>query len=256
MRIIITGASSGIGKALATHYAKTFQSKAELFLCARRLEKLEALKQDLLKYNAKINIQKIDIKDKKQTQAWIKNCFKKTNIDLLIANAGISGGSGNKNLEDLEQAENIININVNGVLYSCIPALEEMEKQRFGSIGLISSMAGYHGFPGAAAYCASKAAVKSLAESWRVTYNDKNIHIACICPGFVKSEITDANDFAMPFLMEAEKAAKIIAQGLDKKKAMIAFPYGIRFASWFISILPYWLSDLITKQSPTKTPLK
>ena len=120
------------------------------------------------------------------------------------------------------------------------------------AIAIVSSIAGYHGLPTCPAYSAGKACVKAWGEALRVRLKKENINVSVICPGFVRSRITDQNTCPMPFFMEADKAAKIIADGLAKNKGLIAFPWQLRFVTWLISILPNKISDLIYGRLPDK----
>ena len=113
-------------------------------------------------------------------------------------------------------------------------------------------MAGYHGLSTCPAYSASKAAVKAYGEALRVKLKHEGIKVSVICPGFVRSRITDQNTCPMPFFMEAPSAAKIIAAGLEKDHGLISFPAPMRFATWLMSILPNSISDFIYSQLPNK----
>lgn len=251
--ILITGASSGLGRALAHRYAK---DKSRLILMGRNAVRLDAVAQDCIKNGAAVQTYVIDVADRDAMRTMILAENNIAPIDLVIANAGISGGTGDKNIESDQQTKAILDINIYGVLNTIEPLLPIMAKNRSGHIAAVSSLAGYHGFPGAGAYCASKAAVKSFCESWRVALRDDNITVSCIMPGFVITPMTDANGFEMPLMMTAEKAADLIVNRLAKKHKVIAFPWPTRLGSWFISILPAWITDRLLKNAPSKPIMK
>ena len=128
-----------------------------------------------------------------------------------------------------------------------------MKKNNRGQIALISSMAGYRGMPSAPIYSASKVTVKAYGEALRGFYHDYGIEINVICPGFVRSRITDKNKFPMPFFMETDRAAKIIRSGLEKNKGLIAFPWQIRFAlGSLIRFMPEFILERIFRNIPEK----
>ena len=244
--ILITGASSGIGAALALYYAK---HSISLYLTGRNQERLEEIKQKCENKGAIVSAETIDVIDKAAMADFMDGI---STLDLVIANAGISGGSGGDKGEPMAQARKIFDINLTGVLNTIEPALSKMEKVNKGQIALISSLAGYRGYPSAPAYSASKGAVRYYGEGLRGALRQTNIKINVVCPGFVTSRITDANQFPMPFKMDADKAAAIIAKGLAKDKSRIALPLPMVFAAWFIGILPDWLAQKILAKAPVK----
>lgn len=231
--ILITGATSGIGKALAENYASP---NVTLYLSGRNAERLKEIVTTCEKLGAKCDGKVIDVADKQAMQDWIVESHDLSPLDLVIANAGISAGSGDD--ENFNVTRDIFMINLVGVLNTVHPAIQMMRKNKVGHIAMISSMAGYRGLPGAPAYSASKCAVKAYGEALRGQLAPENINVTVVCPGFVKSGITDANNFPMPFFMETQKAAHIIQKGLAKNKALIAFPWQMRFISYCLSILP------------------
>ncbi len=251
--ILITGASSGLGEALALRYAK---DKKHLILTGRNAERLKNVAEKCREIGATAHDHIIDVADQHAMRKMILTENNFTPVDLVIANAGISGGTGDKNIESDQQTKAILDINIYGVLNTIEPLLPIMTKRQSGHIAAVSSLAGYHGFPGAGAYCASKAAVKSFCESWRVALKSDNVHVSCIMPGFVITPMTDANGFNMPLMITAEKAADLIVNRLAKKHKVIAFPWPTRLGSWFISILPAWISDRLLKNAPSKPIMK
>jgi short-subunit dehydrogenase len=116
----------------------------------------------------------------------------------------------------------------------------------------MSSLASFRGFAGAPAYCASKAAVRNYGEGLRNAYARDGIGVSVICPGFVRSGMTDENDFAMPFLMDAERAARIIRRGLARNRGRIAFPWQMYGAAWLVQALPTWTTDRVMRGLPAK----
>jgi len=249
--IVITGASSGIGKALAEHYAAPGMILA---LTGRNEERLCDVQSLCENKGAEVFSAIIEVTDKDEMEAWLKSIEEKSQIDLVIANAGISSGTGDVlQGEDPAQARKLFDVNLHGVLNTIDPVLLFMMERQEGQIALMSSLAGLRGWPGAPAYCASKAAVKVYGESLRGTLQGAGIKVSVICPGFVESRITAVNEFPMPFFMTAEKAAKIIGRGLEKNKGRIAFPFPTYFVAWLISALPEGLAQYLLKRAPSKT---
>ncbi len=248
--ILITGASSGIGEALAWHYAAP---GIFLALSGRNEERLLSIAEMCRRKGAEVDVAVLDVTDRGMMEDWIVEIDALHTLDLVIANAGISGGTGGvMNGEPMSQARAIFDVNLMGVLNTIEPILPRMLKRKKGQIALISSMAGFRGFPSAPAYSASKGAVRFYGEALRGSLKDSGIEINVICPGFVRSRMTDANKFHMPLLMEAPKAAEIIANGLGENRGRIAFPWPTHFASWFISIMPDWLAQKILTRLPAK----
>ncbi|WP_281300870.1 MULTISPECIES: SDR family NAD(P)-dependent oxidoreductase [unclassified Iodidimonas] len=245
--ILITGASSGIGEALALHYAKP---GVFLALSGRDQERLDAIAQSCRGRGADVDAQIIDVVDEQAMRQWIEQVDDAHPLDLLIANAGI-GLATSKDRSLHETTKKTFAINVTGVFNSIHPALERMKKRQGGQIAIMASVAGFRGMPGAASYSASKVAVKAYGEALRGAYWGR-VKVNVICPGFVESRMTAQNRFPMPFLMTADKAARIIAKGLRKNKGVIAFPFPTAFAMRFLTLLPQALSDAILRRSPQK----
>jgi short-subunit dehydrogenase len=247
-RILITGASSGLGAALAEDYAAPGVS---LVLTARRADRLEAVAQRCRKQGGDIETVVLDVTDRAATAACVTAADAARPLDLVIANAGISGGTGGGE-EPEEQTRDIFAVNLAGVLNTVQPLLPAMRARGQGQIALMASLAGFRGFPGAPAYCASKAAVKVWGESLRGWLAADGVRVSVICPGYVRTPMTDVNTFPMPFLMDADRAARIIRRGLARDRGRIAFPWPVAFGAWLAGALPDGLTDRLTRRLPRK----
>lgn len=249
--ILITGASSGIGQTLAKQYAK---KDINLFLCARNLEKLEKTQKSCQKLGANVLIKKLDVTNAREAKKWLDEIHKNYDLDLIIANAGISAGTA-QGTESFKQVSDIFNTNLNGVLNIIHPAIENMKRKRHGQIAIISSLAGFRGLPSSPAYSASKAAVRVYGEGLRGNLGQFGIKVNVICPGYIVTAMTAVNDFPMPFIMPVEKCAKIIINGLAKNKSRIAFPFPLYFVVWLMSLLSNKITDPIFARLPGKKSL-
>ena len=232
--ILITGASSGIGAALARHYARP---QTRLALSGRDLRRLDDVASACRARGATVEPKAIDVTDRLAMRDWVLAADAERPLDLVVANAGIgaSDGIGGKS-EALARA--VFAVNLEGVLNTAYPAIERMAERGSGQLALMSSIAGYRGFPDAPAYSASKAAVKALAEAWRGALAARGVRVSAICPGFIETPMTARNRFRMPFLMSADRAATIIAAGLARDRARIAFPWPMVLAGWLVSAVP------------------
>lgn len=247
--ILLTGASSGIGEALAFYYAKQ-SSTQNLYLCGRNKDRLDKVKEICQTLgSAKVHTKILDVAKREDVEKWINEAESNTPLNLIFANAGVA------TLEETpENIHRTFNINIMGALNTITPAIEIYKKRKDADkiIAITSSIAGYHGLPSCPSYSASKACLKAYGESLRLSLLEHNIQVNTICPGFVRSRITDNNNCPMPFFMEAEPAAELIAKRIEKNIGLIAFPWPMRFATWFLSILPNRISDFIYKRLPHK----
>ncbi len=246
--ILITGASSGLGEALAYHYAK--DPNNALFICGRNPVRLNNVAQKCKKLGAFVEEEIIDVTNQNSVKKWIEKCQNKFVLNLIIANAGVSTDEE----ESIDANYNTMNINVFGVMNTIFPAIEILKKQTYKNkqIVIISSIAGYFPMSQCPTYSASKSCVKSLGLALREKYKKQNIKINVVCPGFVRSRITDKNTCPMPLLMDAEVAAKKIAKRLERNQGLITFPFAYRILAGFIAALPYSISSFIINLLPKK----
>jgi short-subunit dehydrogenase len=246
--ILITGASSGIGAALAAAYARP---GAHLSLGGRNQDRLAAVAAQVAARGATSTVAAVDVRDSASVAAWIRAADERVPLDLVIANAGISGGT-HGGPETPEQTRAIFAINLDGVLNVVLPTVPRMTARGRGQIAIISSLAGYRGMPGAPAYSGSKAAVRVWGEGLRGDLLPQGVKVNVVMPGFIKSPMTDANRFPMPFLMSAEKAAGIIQRGLAADHARIAFPFPTAFVAWLMGALSPAIVDPLLRMLPKK----
>lgn len=252
--ILITGGSSGIGRALALEYAAP---GVRLVLTGRDRERLEAAVQACADKGAEAVGHIIDVANQDAMTAFIVGLDDLQPLDLVVANAGISAGTASlaedgATGESADQARRIMAVNLGGVMNTVLPLIPRFRQRHAGQIALVSSMAAFRGFPGAPAYCASKAAVKVWGESLRGWLGAEGVRVSVICPGFVESRITAANDFPMPFFMSSNKAARIIRRGLARNRGRIAFPWPTYLASWLAGALPDAFVETIARRLPAK----
>jgi len=242
--ILLTGASSGIGAALAAIYAAP---GVRLSLHGRNERRLDEVAEQAQQKGALVNAKSGDVGYAEALGAWIADCDRAQPLDLLIANAGISAGTGRQGESDA-QARAIFSVNVNGVLHTVQPAIALMRPRGRGQIAIMSSLAGFRGFPGAPTYSASKAAVRVYGEALRDELAPRGIAVNVICPGFIKTPMTDVNHFPMPFIMDAERAAHIIRRGLAHNRARIAFPWIMYAAVRLAAALPQdWIAGPVSR---------
>lgn len=250
--ILITGASSGIGEALALQYARDGRV---LFLSGRDEGRLAAVAAACRERGAGVETAPVDVRDKGAMAAFIRGADDRYPLDLVIANAGISGGTdgGPMRGEAPDQVRQIFDVNLNGVLNTVEPIVPRMLERGCGQVAVISSLAAFRGWPGAPAYSASKGAVRFYGEALRGALHGTGVQVNVICPGFVVSRMTAVNKFPMPFLMTAERAAAIIENNLAKNRGRIAFPLPTYLIAWGISVLPDYLIQGLLRHLPAKS---
>lgn len=253
-RVFITGASSGLGLALAQAYAA---QGACLGLVARRADLLQAL-QASLPHPERHKIYPLDVRQHAQLAAVASDflAFAK-GIDIVIANAGVSQGTLTEFSEDLPVFENIMAINFTALVASFTPFIASMQAQAAaGERGLrlvgIASVAGVRGLPGAAAYSASKAAVSNYCEALRVELRDKGIKVVTLAPGFVQTAMTAKNKFAMPFLMPADKFAQQACRAIERGDSFRVIPWQMAWVARLMRCLPNVLYDFLLSKTPQK----
>lgn len=242
--IVITGSSSGIGKALAMEYAN---ENTRLFLFGRSSSRLEEVASICRNNKAEVITITCDVRHEQQMRARIEGICKKHKIDILISCAGISAGTLGTT-EVTQQVNQIFATNINGTLNTIMPALPFMIERKHGSIVIISSMAALIGLSSAPSYSASKAAVKTFGDGLRVYLKRFNLQVCVVVPGFIDTPMTKVNKFQMPFKISAYQAAKIIIQGINAKKGLIVFPKSMYFILRLINLLPYPLVDYINSK--------
>lgn len=250
--IVITGASSGLGAALAREYA---EKGVTLALTGRNKARLDAVAKECHAKGAFVRSAVLDVRDAAAMSQWLLQVNQDAPIELLIANAGISAGTGeHKEMEGTAQVKDIFDSNIYGVLNTLHPVIPQMQARRKGQIAIISSLAGVVGLPGSPAYSASKAAVRVYGDALRGLLKKDGIEVSVVNPGFIKTPMTDVNQYPMPMITTAEKAAKKIVHGLTYSNGVIAFPLALFGLLSMISIYPYFIRDWLFGKMPGKKP--
>lgn len=249
---VVTGASSGIGWALAKVLAA---EGCKVGLVARRRDKLDQLAAEIQKAGGTAAVAAADVGDRGQTLQAIGEVSAALGpVDLLIANAGVGMPTQLEpiNIADIEQ---MFRVNLMGVIYALEAVLPEMLRRGSGHVAAISSAAAFKGLPGESAYCASKAAVNSYMEGLRIQLHGRGIHVTTICPGFVRTPMTEVMNTPMPFCLEADDAARRIVRALKRKRKLYTFPWQIAVLMRLARLLPDWMLAK-TMQEYNEKPLK
>lgn len=245
--VFITGASSGIGRALARHYAS---QGCTLGLVARRGERLASLTDTL---SCDVHTYVVDVRDRKQLHAAAEQFINRVGrIDIVIANAGVSAGTLTECEEDFGVFKDIFEINVLAMVATFEPFVLAMTKQGHGKLVGIASVAGVRGLPGAGAYSASKSAVTTYCESLRLELKPKGIDVVTIAPGYVKSEMTAHNPYSMPFLLDDHVFARRAAKAIQASRRYAVIPWQMALVARLMKVLPAWLYDRFAMHAPRK----
>jgi short-subunit dehydrogenase len=247
LAVLITGASSGIGSALARHYAA---QGACLGLIARRRPELEKLAADLA---CQCAIYALDVRDANGMQSAAADFMTRYGCpDVVIANAGVSYGTLTEYAADARVFQDVIDINVMGMVKTFQPFIAVMRKAGKGTLVGIASVAGYRGLPGAAAYSASKSAAISYLESLRVELKRDGVQVITVCPGYIATPMTKNNPYPMPFIMSAEAAASKIVSVIARGKSYTVFPWPMAWVARLLRVMPNWMYDLFFSRAPHK----
>jgi short-subunit dehydrogenase len=235
---IITGASSGIGWALARRLAG---ERCKVGLLARRQEKLQSLAEEIARSGGIAAFAVADVGDRTQTVAAIRGLTAQLGpVALLIANAGVGMPTALDPM-NVREIEEMFRVNTLGVVSAIEAVLPEMLHRGRGHIAAVSSLAAYKGLPGESAYCASKAAVNYYLEGLRIHLRDKGIAVTTLCPGFVRTPMTAVNEFHMPWLLEADEAARRMVRALHRRRKVYNFPWQTNLLMKLTRWLPDWV---------------
>ena len=239
MRVVITGASSGIGEALARHYAA---QGATLGLISRR--KTETANGESYP---------VDITDEAAMGRVAQDFIERFGVpDLVIANAGISSGTSGADGGDIAKLRKVLEVNVAGLAATLAAFAPAMREARRGTLVGIASVAGFRGLAGNGAYCASKSAAITWMESLRAELYGSGVSVVCICPGYIDTPMTRVNRFRMPFLISTDDAARRIARAIEAKRRLAVIPWQMALVSVLLRVMPGWLFDRLASRAPRK----
>jgi short-subunit dehydrogenase len=255
MKVFITGASSGIGQALAHEYAKRHQNKNTIIgLAARRSEHLQNLQQTLQDtYKIKCAIYPLDVRDHTALGDAAADFIQQHGTpDVVIANAGVSSGTLTEQQQDIAAFQAVMDINVLGLVHTFQPFISAMRAAGKGQLVGIASVAGIRGLPGAGAYSASKAAAIAYLESLRVEMLHHNITVTTIAPGYIRTPMTAINSYSMPFLMDADVAAAKFVNAIEHKRRFVVIPWQMGWVARLMRFIPPVLWDFLAKNAPHK----
>ncbi|PKO53309.1 MAG: short-chain dehydrogenase [Betaproteobacteria bacterium HGW-Betaproteobacteria-20] len=260
MKVFITGASSGIGEALAIEYAKRYKNTdSAIGLIARRSEHLQKLQSTLqTTYKIKCAIYPLDVRDNAALAAAAADFMQQHGTpNVVVACAGVSRGTLTEHVEDIAAFQAIMDINVMGLVHTFQPFIAAMRRAvQNGEVAQlvgIASVAGIRGLPGAGAYSASKAAAISYLESLRVEMARDNITVTTIAPGYIRTPMTDVNHYKMPFLMNADVAATKFVNAIEHKRRFVVIPWQMGWVARFMRFVPPILWDFAMKKAPQKS---
>jgi len=247
MKIVITGASSGLGRELAIQYgAKGFQ----LCLIARREDKLHALKNQI---GSKCEVYVGDVTHRNEIERIANEFISRYGPpDIVVANAGISLGTYAAARQSNDELNEVMKTNFFGMIYTCQAFIDSMAVAGSGTLVGISSLAGLRGIPGSSAYSSSKAAAISYLESLRVELRNSGVRVLTVCPGYIRTPMTDVNTFKMPFLMDVESAAQSLIGAVDRKKSFHVMPWQMALVGLVLRWMPNWIYDWFASRAPRK----
>ena len=254
-KIVITGASSGIGQALARECASRYASAGlVLGLVARRKNELQLLADELLaQHQITCEIYSVDVRDSEAMQTAAQDFIAKFGApNVVIANAGVSRGTLTEYQEDIAAFQAVFDINVMGIVHTFNPFISAMQAAKKGQLVGVASVAGIRGLPGAGAYSASKAAAISYLESLRVEMSAYGIQVTTIAPGYIRTPMTDVNKYKMPFLMEVNVFAQKFMDAVDHKRRFTFIPWQMGVVARFMRFIPPALWDFAMKNAPHK----
>ena len=247
VHIVITGASGGLGAALARYYATR---NATLGLVARRTTELENLAAE---FPGQCAVHAADVRDSAALRDAAAGFIAKHGVpDIVIANAGVSIGTLTELAEDEQPFRDVFDINVIGMVNTFQPYIAAMRERGRGVLVGIASVAGYRGLPGSGAYSASKAAAISYLESLRVELRGSGITVITICPGYIVTAMTSHNPYRMPFIMTAEHAANKIAAIITRAKTYAVIPWQMAIVARLMHVLPRFIYDPLAAKSGRK----
>jgi len=256
-KIFITGASSGIGTALAKAYAAHAHDQQETVsfgLLGRNTQALQQLAK-LLKsdFNADAKVYTVDVRESAAMQATAKDFMTKVGTpNIVIASAGVSRGTLTEHPEDIAAFQAVMDINVMGMVHTFSPFISAMTNQKEAQLVGIASVAGVRGLPGASAYSASKAATIKYLESLRVEMKPLGINVSTIAPGYIRTPMTDINQYKMPFLMDADVFAQKFIKAIEKKRRFMIIPWQMGWLARLMRLIPPVLWDWIARDVPHK----
>ncbi len=238
---LITGASSGLGRGLALHFAA---QGTKVYAAARRKEQLESLQKE----NPNIVSVVLDVSDANATHSAVQKLDEECGgLELVVANAGIGEATYGKRI-DWKMVERLIDVNVKGACATLVGAMPGMVRRGKGHLVATSSLAAFVGLPRMGAYCASKAFLATFLDSMRLDLEPLGIQVTCLHPGYVKTELTAKNKGGMPFLMELEPAVKKMASAIERKLPSYAFPWQLATALKTVRTLPRGLEQAAAKR--------
>lgn len=247
-RVFITGASSGLGAALAAHYAA---HGAVLGLAARREDKLGEVARSLA---APATVYALDVTDREALVAAAGDFSARHGTpDIVIANAGISAGTQCGSVADVEILASVLQTNVTGLAATLAPFVGPMRERGSGTLVGIASVAGFRGLAGNGAYSASKAAAINWLEALRVELHGSGVRVVTVCPGYIATPMTAVNRFPMPFMISAAEAATRIARAIERGSTLAVLPWQMRLTFAFLRRTPNWLFDRLFVRAPRKT---
>ncbi|MDD3353044.1 SDR family oxidoreductase [Zoogloea sp.] len=247
LRVFITGAGSGIGAALARHYAA---SGATLALLGRRRDALDELAASIPGQHL---VYPVDVADPSALQTAAADFMARQGVpDVVIANAGVSVGTLTEEADDLAAFERVMQTNVLGMVATFQPFVARMREQGKGRLVGIASVAGIRGLPGAGAYSASKAAVMAYLESLRVELHGSGVKVVTIAPGYIATPMTAINPYPMPFLLPADQAARRFARAISRGTRYTVIPWQMGWVAKLLRVLPNALFDRIFARAGRK----